>query len=82
MLVWVKMAPFGLRFGRNGAKWFDQHFYMPPASVLHHILIKIMSENITSVFLTGFSYKIAPICFLDIPYIDLVLVQEEGPITR
>ena len=39
--IQVVMAPFGLRFGRNEAKWFDKHVYMPPGSVLGHILLKI-----------------------------------------
>ena len=64
MLIRAKMSPFGLRFLRNEAKWFDQRVYMPPALDLRSILIKKLSENMKSVFLTRFLYKMLAIYFL------------------
>ena len=37
----VAMAPFGLIFDGNEAKWFDKHVYTPPGPVLRHIQVEI-----------------------------------------
>ena len=76
MLIRSNMAPFGLRFGRHEAKWFDQRAYMPPAYVLHNMLIENGSENIENVFLTGFLYKknmyiLYIYIYIYIPYIEV-----------
>ena len=50
----VAVAPFGLVFDGNEAKWVDGHIYMPPRPILRYILIQDGTDKGKSSFLTGF----------------------------
>ena len=63
------MGPFGLQFGRNEAKLFDQHVYMPPGSVLNNTLSNNLSDIFNYVSITGFFTLSLPVALPFFPYI-------------
>ena len=52
--IQVSMAPFGLIFDGNEAKWFGGHVHMPPGNILPYIFIEDGPGTGKSGFLNGF----------------------------